>query len=930
MNVGHDAQTSADAERLLELVRQLAGEIRPNRAGAVGLDSTLEGDLQFDSLTRVELMLRVGSAFATTLPEEALSRADTPRDLLAYIHRGSATGAGSAPATLPEASAVAAPGGAATLLEVLDWHAARQPTRTHVIFADDAAGGPLTYAALQELAAAAAAGLSGHGVLPGQTVALMLPTGREFLASFFGVLRAGAIPVPIYPPARPTQIEEHLRRHARILANAGAGHLITVAEARPVAVLLRGELPDLAAILTPDQLRTAAPPPNIAVRGGDTAFLQYTSGSTADPKGVVLSHANLLANIRAMGQAARVSSEDICVSWLPLYHDMGLIGAWLGSLYFGFPLVLMSPVSFLARPVRWLEAISRHRGSISGAPNFAYELCAQKIADDELSGLDLSSWRFAFNGAEPVRVATLAAFIERFAAVGFRREALCPVYGLAESSVALTFPPLGRGPRIDRVRRAAIGERGSAVPAGPGATDVLEIPSCGRPLPGHEVRIVDAAGVEMAERGIGCLEFRGPSATAGYHRNAEASAGLLRDGWLNSGDNAYIADGEVHIVGRVKDLIIRGGRNIYPYDLEEAIGNLSGVRRGCVAAFSRGAAGQQEKLVVIAETRERDESARDALRRRIMAAAFDATGAAIDEVLLVPPHAVLKTSSGKIRRAACRDAYERGEIGTGAMRMRFWALRLAGAALAARAKIGARRAASWGYGAWFWGTLYLLAAPTMAIVMLLRRPALGRRIAAMAARLHCALVRLPVSARGLDRLPKAPHVLLVNHASYLDVLVLTALLPAQPGYTFTAKSELRRGRWLRSFLEGLGTLFVDRSETRQSADDVEAMAAQLRAGHNLVVFPEGTFTRQAGLQPFHLGGFAAAARAAALLVTAGLRGTRSALRDETWLPRRLPITLEIGPAIMPAGTDWAATLQLKAAARRALLPLCGEPDLDAL
>ncbi|HUY02769.1 MAG TPA: AMP-binding protein, partial [Rhodocyclaceae bacterium] len=656
-----DIAADQAAARMLEIVRQLLRETHPGLPFAVTVDSSFEHDLQLDSMARVELLLRVGQAFAVTLPEAALAEAETPRDLLRFLGHALAPVLPSAPTALVPERQLAPPAAAMTLVEALEWHAARQPERVHVLLlGEDGREETVTYGALLEAAQRRAAGLRRRGLQTGQTVALMLPTGRAYLECFFAVLIAGGIPVPIYPPARLAQIEDHLRRHGRILANAEAALMITVAQAQPVAVVLRAAVPSLAGILTPEELSG----PGLSTgfyraRTEDIALLQYTSGSTGDPKGVVLSHANLLANIRAMGRAAGVGGQDVFVSWLPLYHDMGLIGAWLGSLYHGIPLVLMSPLSFLTRPARWLTALSHHRGTVSAGPNFAFELCLKKIADEDLRGVDLSAWRLAFNGAEAVSPATLEAFARHFAVCGLRREAIAPVYGLAECSVGLAFPPLERGPLIDRIQREPFAREGRALPAAAAETDaladVVTIASCGRPLPGHEIRILDGAGLELPERRVGRLEFRGPSATQGYYRNAEATARLKHDGWLDSGDLAYMAAGEVYIAGRVKDLIIRGGRNIYPYDLEQAVGNLPGVRRGCVAVFAAtDALGGTERLVVLAETRERALQASPELRRRINEAAIDVIGMPADDIVLAPPHAVLKTSSGKIRRAACR------------------------------------------------------------------------------------------------------------------------------------------------------------------------------------------------------------------------------------------------------------------------------------
>jgi len=911
------------------VVAALVEETHPGRGDRVTLNAHLERTLGFDSLTRVELMLRLGQEFGVSLPEAALSEAETPRDLLALLgHAAPVSGATSA-ALLPEATAVGVPDQASTLVEVLDWHVAQHGSRTHVLlYTEGEHTETISYAALHEAARRIATGLVSRGLRPQQTVALMLPTGRDYLASFFGVMLAGGIPVPIYPPARLAQIEDHLQRHARILANAQVTFLITVPQAQSVALLLRAQVPSLTEIVTPEMLDVAPIPLLYRAHADDIAFLQYTSGSTGDPKGVMLTHANLLANLRAMGELVHVSSEDVFVSWLPLYHDMGLIGAWFGALYYAMPLVLMSPLAFLSRPTRWLEAIARHRGTISAAPNFAYELCAAKLDEAALAGLDLSSWRLALNGAEPVSPVTLEVFATRFGPYGFQRKALTPVYGLAESSVGLAFPPLERGPRIDRIDREAFVREARAEPAAADDANAMPIPACGLALPGHEIRIVDETEHELPDRRVGRLQFRGPSATAGYYRNAEATARLMRAGWLDSGDYAYTVAGEIYLTGRVKDLIIRGGRNLYPYELEQAVGELNGVRKGCVAVFaSVDAARGTERLVVLAETREQNAAVREALKARINEVAVDVIGLPADEVLLAPPHSVLKTSSGKIRRAACRTAFEQGLAGAKAPPPWRQMMNLGLGTLWARLASAVRRAGVLAYGAWCWAVFVILAVPVALLLALLQQPHTGRRVAFGAARLFCWLVFAPVRATRLEALPDTPHLLLCNHTSYIDTIALVATLPPRFGYAFVAKRELAQEPLLHAALRGLGALFVERYDAARSADDVSEIVAALRAGQNVVMFPEGTFSREAGLKPFRMGAFVAAARAGVPLVVAGLRGTRAMLRDKTWLPRFGWPELHIGASYTPDGDDWAAAVSLRNATRAEMLKLAGEHDL---
>ncbi|HEX4943046.1 MAG TPA: AMP-binding protein, partial [Usitatibacteraceae bacterium] len=516
----------SDVERaLFDVVRETCRDLhrQPKRRVDVGLDSSFDRDLGLDSLARVELLLRVERAFKVRLAEDTLALAETPRDLLAALRLATDTAG-----VRPSATAVARPGesvhgepvDATTLPEVLAWHVRRHPGRTQIIVSSAEGEEEISYGKLMLEATDVAARLQALGLEAKQSVALMLPTGPAYFYAYFGVLLAGGVPVPIYPPARPSQIEDHVRRHARILSNAQAVILVTVPEAMPVARLLKTVVHGLRDVIAmPGRPGESGKSSEVAVRSEEVAFIQYTSGSTGNPKGVVLTHANLLANIRAIGEAVAINGDDVFVSWLPLYHDMGLIAAWLASLYYGNPLVALSPLAFLARPESWLWAIHRHRGTLTAAPNFAYELCLKRIDDAQLEGLDLGSLRLAANGAEPVSPETVERFIGRFAKFGFRREAMTPVYGLAEATVALLAPPLGRGPLVDRVRREPFAGERKAVPAAPDDTNPLRFVACGRPLPGHRVRIVDEAGAEVGERVEGRLEFHGPSATAGYHRN---------------------------------------------------------------------------------------------------------------------------------------------------------------------------------------------------------------------------------------------------------------------------------------------------------------------------------------------------------------------------------------------------------------------------
>jgi 1-acyl-sn-glycerol-3-phosphate acyltransferase len=727
---------------------------------------------------------------------------------------------------------------------------------------------------------------------------------------------------------RLSQIQEHLHRQASILHNALASLLITVPEAQPFSRFLSVQVEGLRAVVTVQELSTPGEQyvrPKIQPQ--DIALLQYTSGSTGQPKGVILTHANLLANIRAMGQVTHSTSRDVFVSWLPLYHDMGLIGAWLGSLYYGGPLMVMSPLTFLARPARWLWAIHRHRGTLSASPNFGYELCLRKIDDRDIEGLDLSSWRMAFNGAEPVSADTVLRFCARFAPYGFRPETMTPVYGLAESSVGLAFPPPRRGPLIDRIQREPFLHSGQALPATEDDPQALRFVACGQPLPGHEIRLVDAMGYEVAERQEGRLEFRGPSVTSGYFRNPEETRRLFHGEWLDSGDLAYIVGGDVYVTGRVKDIIIRAGRNIYPHELEEAISNIPGIRPGCVAVFgSPDPVSGTERLIVLAETRIKDPRELEQLRNQIDGVALDLVGMPPDEVVLAPSRLVLKTSSGKIRRAASRALYERGEA-----RRHPWAVwwqwfRLALAGVIPHMRRTIQGVVEILYAAYFWTLLGLLAPPVWGTMALLPRISWSQSVFQSAARLFVWLSGTPVLVQGLENLPRyGPYVLVTNHTSYLDGLMLSTVLPKSLRYV--AKRELVDQFIPRVFLQRIGTEFVERFDPQRGIEDTAHVLQAIQQGHSVVFFPEGTFGRVPGLLPFRMGAFVVAAQAGVPIVPLAICGTRSMLRADQWFPRRGTVRIIIGTPLWPSGSDWAAAIALRDAARAQILQHCGEPDL---
>ncbi len=659
---------SGNVEReLLETVKGLLTELGSDRAAErLTLASSFDSELGLGSLERVELLMRVERRFSVRLPDEVAQRAETPAEWIKALEAPTGAGVSERYPIVQPGPAPDPPADAKTFAEVLRRFADSSPERVQIHLLEEDRGQDISYGQLYQSASEVAAGLVESGLEPGETVAIMLPTCADFFYAFFGVTLAGGVAVPIYPPARPRQVEEYLGRQFKILGNAEVRYLISFEQAKPVAQVMRVGLRSLREVTTVDDLRARGKrrvftPPATA----DTFFIQYTSGSTGNPKGVVLSHSNVLANVKGIGWAVQARPDDVVVSWLPLYHDMGLIGSWLFSLYHGFPITILSPLDFLSRPERWLLALSDSGGTLCPAPNFSFELCVRKITDDMIEGVDLSRWRVAINAGEAVMAPTLRAFARRFAGFGFKATSYVPCYGLAESSVALTFPPIDRHPIVDVIDRQTFESQGRAATASDGPT--LEFVANGRPLPEHEIKLVDIDGNELGERRRGRILFRGPSKTAGYFRNPEATSEVVdSDGWMDSGDLGYWADGELFVTGRLKEAIIKSGHNIIPQEVELAASSVEGVRKGCVAAFgSADSSTGTERIVIVAESRASSKAERAHIEQGVVEAVSTKVGMPPDEVRLVKPYTVPKTSSGKIRRSETRRLYEENLLDQG-------------------------------------------------------------------------------------------------------------------------------------------------------------------------------------------------------------------------------------------------------------------------
>ena len=513
---------------------------------------------------------------------------------------------------------------------------------------------------LRDSALALGGALRARGLDRGDYVALLIPEADGFLTAFLGVSLAGLVPIPLAHPLDIGRLGADIDKVASFLRVARARAVVTSSRLLPSLRPLRGVARIVELVVPWSELTGPALAASEPADPDGPAMLQFTSGSTSQPRGVVLTHANLFSNVHAIccAKGIALGPADTGVSWLPLFHDMGLIGMALCPLYVGCRGVFLSPAEFLKRPVAWLRAITRHHGTISFAPNFAYEMCLRRVKDAELDDLDLSSWRIAGCGAEPIHAGTLEAFAAKFAHTGFRATSLVAAYGLAEHTLAVTLAPRDRGLRVDAVRAPELVADRRAVPCSPDTPQASRLVGCGRPFPDHALRVVDDDGQPVGERVVGEILVSGPSVMRGYVSGPDASCAFVRDGWLATGDLGYLADGELFVCGRRKEMIIVGGRNYFPQDIERVVYGVPGVRAGGVAANAAIAPGHPDRAVVVVETR--GPVSADALQAEVRRRVLQATGLAVDEIVLAPHGTIDRTTSGKLRRAELRERYAAG------------------------------------------------------------------------------------------------------------------------------------------------------------------------------------------------------------------------------------------------------------------------------
>lgn len=535
-------------------------------------------------------------------------------------------------------------------------------TRHAITFVGSAGTGGrerVEWARLHEDARGMAAALQARGVGPGSHVALLGATTRPFVTAVQATWLAGATVVVLPLPMRLASIDDFVAQTRRLIVHAHAQVVVIDAQLSEFLDPQPGDPP----IIRLDELRSV---PGAYERPSDDpdarAILQFTSGATADPKGVMVPHRCITANLDAAVDAADFDPEvDTALSWLPLYHDMGLIGLLGAPMINGLDLVLASPQDFLAAPARWMEWMAEFGATVTAGPNFAYALAARALG--RLDRLDLSRWRLAANGAEPIDPAAVEAFLAAGARHGLDPGVAFCVFGMAEATLAVTFPTPGAGMQVDAVDQRVLETDRYAAPVDrDGTKTVRRLPRLGRPLDGLELRVCDpTTGRTTQDREVGELELRGSSITPGYYGYAQVSAEARRGDWFRTGDLGYVVDGELVVCGRLKDVIIVGGRNVFPEDIERAAESVEGVRAGNVIAFGTEGRRGREAVVVVAETKF-DEVSGSHIRAAVAARVTDAIGVPPEDVVLVRPGTLPKTSSGKPQRSLCRRRYRGDEL----------------------------------------------------------------------------------------------------------------------------------------------------------------------------------------------------------------------------------------------------------------------------
>lgn len=937
-----------------ELLREeLAGVLRDAGLEQIDdpdvLDFDFEEQLGLGSIELADLLVRVGRAYGVELPSDGIGTFRRPRDLLEAIERapgGDAAVVGQPviarvqeepdrDASITSFSAVSTVSpGASTLLDLLRGRAEKDGQRPHLKFlAPDGQVRTLTFGELWARGSYAAAGMAKLGLAIGERVAILARTGPDFFVAFVGVLCAGGVPVPIYPPVRLDDLDRYVQRQSRILHSAGAAFIVSDPQFKAAADLLCTATPSLRESSTVAALANGSAAPFCVESPPELALIQYTSGSTGDPKGVALTHANLLANMRAISDCtvrAGCNPSDVVVSWVPLYHDFGLIGTWMGvGIFTGATVAMMSPIDFLIKPAMWLSAIDRFRATTVPTTTFGLDHVTRRVPDDHIAGLDLSSLKVVVLGAEPVRAKALDDFCRRFERYGFRRNAFAPAYGLAESCIGVTFAGGDQRPRVDHVDADRLAAERHAVPAGPGSR-TRRLVSVGTPIGDQQIRVVettDGRHQPVAERHEGRVLVRGKSVMAGYFGRPEATASVRLGDWLDTGDLGYLADGELFITGRVKDLIIKAGRNYHPHDIEHSVSELPGVRKGCVIAFGEEMPENGEGIVVVVETTETttttDPTRRDELKASIRAAVVETTGTSADDVVLIPRGSMLKTSSGKLRRQETRQAYRDGSLGTSTAGRRQVAAAMARLGWY-RVRLSAGRCREILVGTYIAGV-------TMSVMLISAGSTVWLRDRTAMWRFARGMLRLLFAATGMSfrrtgvALPEGQVLYVSNHPSDMDPLLLVSAV-GRP-ISMTGKRRLFKGLF-GAIAERLGVIPVEPDALESSLASYERMKSLLAEGESIHIFPEGDRRDAPGIYPFRLGAFKLAASAGVPIVPLVLGGSREVMRGRPYRPATLEVEVLPPVRIDCDPSDLAALAKVRAQVRQMIAKASGEPLVD--
>ncbi|NOY26285.1 MAG: fatty acyl-AMP ligase [Oligoflexia bacterium] len=507
-----------------------------------------------------------------------------------------------------------------------------------------------------------AGAMQAMGLKKGDRIGLVIIEPEQFVLTFLAALRVGIIPVPLYPPLSMGNLDAYAQRTTNILRNANARVLIASGRLQNLLWSQVDAVPSLDRLVKADDLLAQDAPTFPDIKPDDIAFLQYTSGSTSEPKGVIVTHDNLVANANGVmgGHSVGIDPDkDLGVSWLPLYHDMGLIGFVISPILWGMQVVFMPTMRFIKRPGSWMDTITKHKATTSFAPNFAYALLAKKAKPAMLDRWDLSHMRLFGCGAEPINPATMRAFTEVMSTrCGMSRNALMPAYGMAEATLAIALKPVADHMRTNLVKAELFQQEGKADPIDEGYQgQVLEHVSCGPCFPLHQVRVRAEDGRLLPEGQEGELCLKGPSVTPGYFENPKATAAAFQDGWLRTGDLGYVLDGEVYVTGRIKDLVILNGRNLHPQSIEWEVAQVEGVRKGNVVAFSRPGAASEELVIVLESRATKTEADRLALRQNVQKQVLRKMSVNPADIVIVDVGMLPKTSSGKLQRRKTRQQY---------------------------------------------------------------------------------------------------------------------------------------------------------------------------------------------------------------------------------------------------------------------------------